>query len=520
MARKAAIYARFSSHRQHEESIDTQIDICTSKAASMGATVVATYADRAISGRSAEKRPQFLQMVSDAKRGNFDLLIVYKYDRFSRNRYDAAVYKSKLRKSGVELVSATEGVPEGPEGIILESVLEGLAEYYSANLGATVRDHMRERAQECRHNGQKVFGYTLGSDKYYHIDEGDADGVRLAFSMAVDGHGKTEIAKALNAGGWKTVNGREWTVTKITRLLENRRYMGEYRWGDVIVPGGMPRIVSDDVWEEANRSAKGRPRAKADKRAPYLLTGLIFDRDGKRYESNCGRGRDGTYRYYYRVKETGASIRRDDVENRVRGAVSRLMTCSPELENSIVNMVMECQERMMADEFAAIRMAKKRLEETEREQGNLIDLAARMGASDKIAAKLSDLEREASSLESEIAELERGTPTIEPDMVRYLLSRIRKCDGPDAVVRGFVKRVIVDGDDVRVFFTVGGSRPPGKESADGDYELDGLGKSHGGAPIVHTACPENTRLFRAFFTLPVHRDTLPGSAHRYFAASL
>ena len=119
-----------------------QIRVCSDYAEREGIEIVATYADEARSGTNASGRPEFLRMVADAQRSDWDCVLVYKSDRFARNRYDAATYKAKLRKAGVELLSATEGVPDGPEGIILESVLEGMAEYYSANLAQNVKRGM------------------------------------------------------------------------------------------------------------------------------------------------------------------------------------------------------------------------------------------------------------------------------------------------------------------------------------------------------------------------------------------
>ena len=172
----AAIYARFSSSRQREESIEDQVRVCRARIASEGWGMGPVYTDEARSGTGASGRPGFLRMVDEAQRGAFDVLVVYKLDRFSRNRYDSAVYRAKLRKAGVEVVSATEGVPDGPEGIILNSVLEGMAEYYSANLAQNVMRGMEGNALKCKHNGVRVFGYEDGADGLYHVDEREAPG--------------------------------------------------------------------------------------------------------------------------------------------------------------------------------------------------------------------------------------------------------------------------------------------------------------------------------------------------------
>ena len=123
----AVIYARYSSDNQREESIEGQIRECTAYAEKNGITIVKHYIDRAISAKT-DNRPEFQQMIKDSDKKLFDIVLVWKLDRFARNRYDSARYKTQLKKNGVKLMSATEIISEGPEGIILESVLEGYAD--------------------------------------------------------------------------------------------------------------------------------------------------------------------------------------------------------------------------------------------------------------------------------------------------------------------------------------------------------------------------------------------------------
>ena len=137
----AVIYARYSSDNQREESIEGQIRECTAYAEKNDITIVKHYIDRAISAKT-DNRPQFQQMIKDSDKKLFDIVLVWKLDRFARNRYDSARYKTQLKKNGVKLMSATEIISEGPEGIILESVLEGYAEYYSADLATVVVERL------------------------------------------------------------------------------------------------------------------------------------------------------------------------------------------------------------------------------------------------------------------------------------------------------------------------------------------------------------------------------------------
>ena len=158
---QAVIYARYSSHAQRDVSIDQQIAACRSFAARGGIEIADTYIDRAISGTS-DRRPAFQRMIADAKDRRWQYVIVYTLDRFSRDRYDSAHYKHILKKNGVRLISIKENISDGPEGIILESMLEGYAEYYSAELSQKIRRGQQDNAIKCMNNGGNTpLGYYV-----------------------------------------------------------------------------------------------------------------------------------------------------------------------------------------------------------------------------------------------------------------------------------------------------------------------------------------------------------------------
>lgn len=148
---KAVIYARYSSDNQREESIEGQLRECLEYAAKNDITVIANYIDRAMTATS-DNRPDFQRMIKDSYKRCFDMVIVWKLDRFSRDRYDSAHYKHILKKNGVKVVSAKENIGDGPEGIILESMLEGMAEYYSAELSVKVKRGLKENALKAKVN--------------------------------------------------------------------------------------------------------------------------------------------------------------------------------------------------------------------------------------------------------------------------------------------------------------------------------------------------------------------------------
>jgi len=184
---KAAIYARYSSDGQREESIEGQLRECNEYAERHNMTIVSTYCDRALSART-DDRPEFQKMIRDSAKKQFDIVLVWKLDRFSRSRFDSATYRAILKRNGAKVVSATENISEGPEGIILEAMLDGISEYYSAELSVKVRRGQKENALKCKANGGNVpYGYKINSERYYEVDPLTAPIIIEVFTRYADG---------------------------------------------------------------------------------------------------------------------------------------------------------------------------------------------------------------------------------------------------------------------------------------------------------------------------------------------
>ena len=262
----AVIYARYSSDSQREASIEGQLRDCKDYAEKNGITVVGTYIDRAYSAKT-DDRPDFQRMIKDSGKKIFDVVLVWKLDRFARNRFDAVNYKYQLEKNGVHLVSAMEPISQGPEGIMVESMLIGMAEYYSAELALKVARGERENALQCKYNGGVVpLGFTIGKeDRLYHIDPETAPIVQEIFTRYANGEPAEKIAASLNERGLRTRTGKPFVKNSFFQIFRNRRYIGEYRYKDIVTPGGIPAIVDEDLFDrvqqrfEQNRIAHGRP---------------------------------------------------------------------------------------------------------------------------------------------------------------------------------------------------------------------------------------------------------------------
>ncbi|MBQ7010059.1 MAG: recombinase family protein, partial [Ruminococcus sp.] len=187
------LYARYSCDNQREESIEGQLRECKAFAERKGYIVVDTYIDRAISAKT-DNRPDFQRMIKDSAKKEFDIIIVWKLDRFSRSRYDSARYKAALKKNNVSVVSATEAISEGAEGIILESVLEGISEYYSIDLSEKVTRGMVENVLKGKFNGGSVtYGYSIDKDRFFRKNPAEAPIVTEIFNRYADGETILEI---------------------------------------------------------------------------------------------------------------------------------------------------------------------------------------------------------------------------------------------------------------------------------------------------------------------------------------
>jgi DNA invertase Pin-like site-specific DNA recombinase len=302
---KGVIYARYSSDNQREESIEGQLRECKAYAERHGITILGTYIDRAFSAKT-DNRPQFQKMIKDSAKNMFEIILVWKLDRFARNRYDSAHNKAILRKNGVKVVSATEPISQDATGILLESLLEGYAEFYSAELAEKVIRGLTENALKCKYIGGGVpIGYYIDDDKYYQINEDTAPLVVEAYKLYADER-KTvrQIVDILNGNGLLTTDKRPVSINSVTSMLKNRKYLGEYRFRDIFHPNGIPTIVPQDLFDRVqelmakNKRAPARTKAKEDN---YLLTTKLFcGLCGAYMVGESGTSHTGKFHQYYK----------------------------------------------------------------------------------------------------------------------------------------------------------------------------------------------------------------------------
>lgn len=441
----ACLYVRYSSANQTEQSIEGQIRVCRDFCDRHGIRIVEIYADRATSAsKDIEKRVNFLKMIKDSEKHNFEAVIVYKLDRFSRSRYDMANFKYRLRKNGVQLISATENISNDPEGIILESVLEGMAEFYSAELSQKINRGLRESA--FKHNslgGQIPLGYKTEGKKLV-IDEETAPIIREAFSMYAEGHSVAEICRLFNAKGYKTSKGARFGKSSFSKIFRNERYIGVYQFHDYRAEDVIPAIIDKKTFDQVQARLKTNGKAPGRNKAQviYLLT-------GKLYCGHCGSHMNASsntsgYYYYqcYGKKNlhkdcSKKNLRKDFIEDVVVRDAMSLLTEENIDEIATISVRTNNREVESTTNIPALR---SRLHETKVSLTNLTKAIESGLAPEALVKRMVELEKEQRVIEAELKNEEKDVVHLEKAQVVYWLEQFKQGDIEDDDFR----RLLID----------------------------------------------------------------------------
>lgn len=487
---KAVIYARFSSDKQNEASIEGQLRECMQYAEFNGIQVIGNYIDRAMSAKT-DHRPEFQHMIKDSYKNLFDVVLVWKLDRFARNRYDSAYYKNILKKNGVRLVSIKESISQGADGILLEAILEGYAEYYSAELSEKVKRGMTENALKAKANGVRApFGYYIDNDDKYQIDESIAPVVKEIYSLYLEGKRVKDIAKLMNARGIKN-RGYEMNYNSVFRILTNRKYIGEYKFGDIILPDAMPAIIDVDTFNEVQKRLKNNKKAPAMHRSEddYLLTTKIFcGKCGAMMTGEIGTSHtQAKYRYYKcnhakKRKCDKKAVKKDWIEDLVIEEILTLIS-----DDEIVNELSDRIYEMQAEESAAVTVVKNQLAEVERKLNNLAEAIAQGVFSSTTKKLLDELEEQKSNLETELFEVQIKHPVLTKDQILFALYNYRTLDlssqeGKQRLIDGFVNSIYLYDDRFVITFNY-----KGRSKTVSFEQLNSSSLTSKGSPNKHTS---------------------------------
>lgn len=438
----AVIYARYSSSGQREESIEGQLRECRAYAKHNGFTVIGEYVDKALTGRT-DKRPDFQRMLRDSERGLFKAVILWKTDRFARNRYDSAMYKYKLKKNGVRLYYAKESIPDGPEGIILESVMEGYAEYYSENLSQNVKRGNYDSALELKTLGVRVYGLRKSADDHFEPDPDTAPVVRRIFEEYAGGERAKDIVERLNAEGYRTINGKPFSKTSLPMILRNEKYLGTYIYKDIRVENAFPAIVTKELFDKCQKLLMRHHRSPAASRdTNFLLTAKLFcGKCGEPMTGDGGTGKSGQVYHYYTCNKRRLHkcdkkrAAKDWIEELVVSEMIGLLNTKNFIE-TVADKVVEFQSKMKDD--SALKALEKRQREVEKSINNLMHAIEAGIITPTTKSRLVELESEHERLTRHIAQEVINAPTLERDQIVWFLERFCNGDIKDEAFRAFL----------------------------------------------------------------------------------
>jgi DNA invertase Pin-like site-specific DNA recombinase len=430
--KNVVLYVRYSSSNQTEQSIEGQTRVCTEFCERLGFQIVQIYADRATSAsKDIEKRVNFLKMIEDSEKRKFDAVVVYKLDRFARSRYDMATYKYKLRKNGVQLISATENISNDPEGIILESVLEGMAEFYSAELSQKINRGLRETA--LKHNfigGHPPLGYKV-VDKKYVIDPITAPMVVEAYEMYANGATIAEIIRTFNEKGYRTSRNTKFNKSSFTRMFRNEKYIGAYSFHEYKAENALEPIISKELWDKVQmRLEDQKPSGTYKAKRTYLLSGKLFcGHCGNRMNGNS----NGTDYFYYEcygkkmIKNdcTKRNMRKDFIEKVVVEDALSLLT--DENIEMIADTAVKLNNKELA-ETTNIPVIKSRLKEVNTTLNNIMKAIETGEAPEMLVKRMSELEKEQRKLTNQLKEEEKTIIYVDKPKVIFWLEKFRQGD--------------------------------------------------------------------------------------------
>ena len=451
----AVVYARYSSEKQNEQSIEGQLRVCQEYADRNDIKIVKTYIDRAMSGTN-DNRASFQKMLKDSNKRVWDYVIVYKLDRFSRNKYEAAIHRKTLRDNNVKILSAMENIPDSPEGIILESLLEGMSEYYSAELSQKVKRGMHEsRLKGHWGGGQKIFGYDI-KDKRPVINKAEAEVVKRIFDEYLSGKLVTEIRKTLTDEG-VLLRKQPFCKTTLYNVLRNEKYIGITRFGNEVFTNIYPAILPKETFMQAKEKMAKNHYGRHPKE-PYLLKGKVkcgYCHNNMNAES--GIQPNGELRRYYkcatRKSRKGCikdSIRKDTLEKIVVDATLQLFEDDEQLEE-LANKILE-KHNQRTQESAALDKLLQQKEKIEKAITNLYDFLKEGFATEMTKKEIKGSTEKLQDIETKIAVVRSmlQTTITKEDIIKYLRTTLKKT--PQAIVDTLIKEVVIDNEKIEIYY--------------------------------------------------------------------
>lgn len=474
----AVIYARYSSHNQRDVSIEQQIEACENYARENGFTIVARYADRAVSGKT-DNRPQFQKMMKEAHNGGWDYVIAWKSNRMGRNMLQAMVNEAKLADLGIKCLYVEEDFDDTAAGRFALRSMMNVNQFYSENMAEDIRRGLMDNAQKCKVNGRLPLGYVRGKDGKYAIDDAGAAVVREIFQKITDGWSIVDIAADLNNRGIKTSIGGPWKKQSFDKLLQNENYIGVYKYAGVRIEGGIPAIINKDHFEEVQEILRTKPNARGKTRlhSAYLLSGKVFcGICGSPMGAQCGTARDGTKRDYYmcnRRRYNHACDKRTVPKAALERAVVDCVR-SELMDDKFVDWVMSGYSAALqeAQDTTRIDSLQQELDACNAKLQNILNAIEAGIFNEHTQERMNELTEQRNSLEADLAAERIAFQFPTPEDMKFDLLELRNSDFNDPecmreLIKTFVKAVYVYDDKLRIQFNYGKEKEPPFPPGDG-----------------------------------------------------
>ncbi len=468
----AICYYRYSSDAQREASIEQQRIEAHAYAKANNLRIIKEYEDKALSG-SREDRPAFQLMLQEVERLRPSTLILWKTDRLSRDKIDAVIAKKQLRDCGCDIAYVAEAMPtDEAERVLLESIQEGLAQHFLIQHKKNVTRGMRYNAENCLFNGHVLLGYTGKPEQKYQIDENTAPVVQMIFRKYADGIPMKQITDELNGAGLRSVKGKEFTINSLRHILKNRAYIGEYHWGEYVIPDGMPRLIDDELFEAVqekmaqnkhggNRAVIAKQEVQED--VVYYLTDYMrCGYCGETVHGVSGTSKQGKLHYYYachnhrKHKCAKKNVRKELVEDTVFYLLHEL------LQNSALRIIIAercykyyCEQN--SDGGAMLEVIKQRIADVDKKLANIMKAIEAGIFNDTTAGRMKELENEKSLLKDELAteEIRQKYQLKLEDIVKYLDSICNNFEddySKHKLLELFVEKIYIYDDKIVVNF--------------------------------------------------------------------
>ncbi len=462
----AVIYARYSSDAQTEQSIEGQVRVCTQYAEKNDLLIVDQYIDRAMTGTN-DNRASFQQMLKDSKKKQWSVVIVYKLDRFARNKYESVVNRKKLTDNGVELVSAMENIPDTPEGKLFLAVIEGFNEYFSEDVKQKVNRGLRESwLKGNATGGQPIFGWDVVNKKYV-INEYEADIVRQVFTKYAQGYKAVTIAEDLKVQNARRKCGKLVNARYVYIILHDKRYIGEVVHQGEVYNNIFPPIISYDLWKQVDAINQDNKIAPSRKKEifDYILSGKLICATCKhRMSGESGTSRNGNIHYYYvcnskrkqRFDCDCKAVKKQELEDLVINITVEMLGKNSTIRK-IAETVVAYHEQMIKDESPLQLLLEKR-KEAVKSADNIVKAIEQGIINEFTKDRLASLQEEINALDIEInREKKRSYSYLTVDEVeKYLLSKVFEDTGDikarKMLVNTFIQKILWYGDKITIIY--------------------------------------------------------------------